>query len=155
MHLDPSYAIWGGAFATLLTLLTGIFVVRGVKHLKQIFQVHHELGPDAPRHTTVQRDIENRVLMFLMSQKTDSMLSALAKTIEQERQKLGVVVRNPSLTEGIDACEEPTPDISDRPPTEYEQILPMVQNGIDTSTIARRLRLSEAEVSLVMRLNAA
>lgn len=155
MLLDASYAIWGGAFATLLTLLTGVFVVRGVNHVKQIFKVYQEVIPDGPQQTTVQRDLENRALMFLMSQKTDSMLAALAKTIEQERQKLGVVVRNPSMTEGIDACEVPTPDVSDRLQTEYEQILPMAQNGMNTSTIADRLRLSEAEVSLVMRLNAA
>jgi hypothetical protein len=155
MLLDASYAIWGGAFATLLTLMTGVFVVRGVNHAKQIFKVYQEFSPDGPQPTIVQRDIENRALMFLMSQKTDSMLAALSKTIEQERQKLGVVVRNPSMTEGIDACEEPMPDISDRPPTDYEQILQMAQNGMNTSTIAGRLRLSEAEVSLVMRLNAA
>jgi hypothetical protein len=155
MLLDASYAIWGGAIATLLTLMTGVFVLRGVNHVKQIFKVYQDFSPDGPQQTTVQRDIENRALMFLMSQKTDSMLAALSKTIEQERQKLGVVVRNPSMAEEIDACEEPMPDISDRPPTDYEQILPMAQNGMNTSTIAGRLRLSEAEVSLVMRLNAA
>ena len=155
MLLDASYAIWGGAFATLLTLVLGLFAVRGAKHVKQIFQRHHECKPDAVQNTTTtQRDIENRALMFLMSQKTDSMLSALARTIEQERQKLDLVVRNPSMTEEIDTHEEPTPEITSSPQTAYEQILPMAQDGINASAIARRLQLSEAEVSFVMRLNA-
>ena len=155
MHLDASYAIWGGAFAALLSLLVGVYVVRGIKHVKQSFFAHHECLSETPHETHVQQDIEHRALMFLMTQKTDSMLAALTKTIEKERQKLGLVVRNPSMVEEIDACEETTPNISDRPQTEYEQILPLAQDGMDIATIAHRLRLSETEVSLVMRLNAA
>ena len=155
MLLDASYAIWGGAFAALFSLLLGIFVVRSINHVKHVFQVRPEYGPDATNPADMMQDTQHRVLMFLMNQKTDSILAALAKTIEQERQKLGVIVRNPSMTEGIDDSDPLTPEISDRPQTAYQNILPLAQNETPVEEIARQLELSEAEVSLVMRIDAA
>lgn len=155
MLLDANYAIWGGAFATVSALLLGIFVLRLVNHVKKVFCIQPENGSDAIAHADAMQDNEHRVLMFLMNQKTDSMLAALSKTIEQERQKLGVVVRNPSMTEEIDTRHAPAPERADCPQTAYEQVLPLAQNGATVEGIARQLDLSEAEVSLVMQLNAA
>ena len=50
-------------------------------------------------------EIEHRALMFLMAQKTDAILAALAKTIELERQKLGDVVSNPSMDDALVAYQ--------------------------------------------------
>ena len=101
------------------------------------------------------RDIEHRALMYLMAEKTDSLLSALAKTIEQERQKLGVVVRKPSIPEEIDAHHERAAVPSEGSQPAYDQVLPLASAGTPIETIARQLNLSEAEVSLVVRLDAA
>lgn len=155
MLLDANYAIWGGAFATISALLLGIFVVRSVNHVKKVFYIHPENGPDATVHAEMMQDYQHRALMFLMNQKTDSMLAALSKTIEQERQKLGIVVRNPSMTEEIDTSHASRSERPDRLQNTYEKVLPLAQNGATVETIARQLDLSEAEVSLVMRLDAA
>jgi hypothetical protein len=99
-------------------------------------------------------DIQHRALMYLMSQKTESVLAALARTIEQERQKLGVIVRNPSMVEAIDAFETASAPGSENRQSCYGRILPMAKGGMAVSKIARQLHLPEAEVVLVMRLNA-
>ena len=39
-------------------------------------------------------------------------------------------------------------------PSRYEQILPLASNGLAIARIARKLQLPEAEVSMVLRLNA-
>ncbi|WP_372683570.1 DUF2802 domain-containing protein, partial [Desulfosarcina sp.] len=104
---------------------------------------------------TRDNDIEHRALMFLMAQKTDSVLAALARTLEQERQKLGGVVRKPSMTDAIDALQAEATPASAPHHSSYDQILPMAHEGIGVANIARQLQLPEAEVSLVMRLNAA
>jgi hypothetical protein len=93
--------------------------------------------------------------MFLMAQKTDSVLAALARTLEQERQKLGSVVRKPSMPEAIDALQAAAIPVSINRQATYDQILPMAHQGIAVATIARQLQLPEAEVSMVMQLNAA
>lgn len=155
MVLDASYAIWGGAFAVLATLLLGLFLTRGVNQVKRVFQVHHEYELTGRCHADALQDMEHRALMFVMDQKADSILAALVKTIERERQKLGVVVRKPSMTEEIDTINTPMPKLSDRLQTAYEQVLPLAQDGTPIEAIARQLDLSEAEVSLVIRLDAA
>ena len=155
MLSDASYAIWGGALATISALLLGIFVKRSVNHWKQIFHMKSQPATDAPINADAMHDSEHRALMFLMNQKTDSMLAALAKTIEQERQKLGAVVRKPSITEEIDTHREKTVIRSGGLQRAYDQVLPLASAGTPVETIARQLDLSEAEVSLVVRLDAA
>lgn len=155
MLSDASYAIWGGAFATISALLLGIFVKRSANHLKQIFQMKSQPATDAPIHADAMHDSEHRTLMFLMNQKTDSMLAAIAKTIEQERQKLGVVVRKPSIPEEIDTPHEKVAIRSGSSQRAYDPVLPLASAGTSIETIARQLNLSEAEVSLVIRLDAA
>ena len=100
-------------------------------------------------------DIEHRALMFLMAQKTDSVLASLAQAIDQERQKLGGVVRNPSMTEALDALPAAAPSSAGNPDSKYERVIPMARSGMDAADISRQLQLPEAEVSMVMRLNAA
>ncbi|WP_419663721.1 uncharacterized protein Dvar_39400 [Desulfosarcina variabilis str. Montpellier] len=155
MLLDASYAIWGGAFATISALLLGIFVIRSVNHIKQVFHIQSQHITDAPMPAATMQDNAHRALMFLMNQKTDSMLAALAKTIEQERQKLGVVVRKPSMPEEIDAHRETAPILSAPQHRAYDQVLCLAQEGTPIETIADQLNMSEAEVSLVVRLDAA
>ena len=155
MLSDASYAIWGGAFATISALLLGVFVKRSINHWKQIFHMKSQPAADAPIHADAMQDSEHRALMFLMNQKTDSMLAALAKTIEQERQKLGVVVRKPSIPIEIDTHHEKAAIPSEGSQRAYDQVLPLASAGTPIETIARQLDLSEAEVSLVVRLDAA
>jgi hypothetical protein len=155
MLSDASYAIWGGAFATISALLLGIFLKRSANHLKQIFQMKSQPATDSPNHADTMHDGEHRALMFLMNRKTDSMLAALAKTIEQERQKLGVVVRKPSIPDEIDTHCKKVETRSGGSQRVYDQVLPLASAGTPTETIARQLNLSEAEVSLVLRLDAA
>lgn len=100
-------------------------------------------------------DADHRALIFLMEQKTDNMLAALAGTIENERQKLRVDVRNPSMPLAIDAAVEKEPLNLTSRPSRYEQILPMATSGMGIARIASQLQLPEAEVSMVLRLNAA
>ncbi|BBO88281.1 hypothetical protein [Desulfosarcina ovata] len=172
--------------------------------------------------TGSQHELEHRALVFLMSQKIDTVLAALSQTIEAERQKLGAFVMNPSINEAVenlnsqktsfqedvaltpveedpvqlqtaqvpssDPCKmsEPskplTPDqflpsfdqakaavveaavhphqpaaapVAEPPVSDYHQILPMAKSGMDVTTIADELHLPEAEVAMMIRLNAA
>jgi len=100
-------------------------------------------------------EIEHRALMFLMAQKTDDVLAALGQAIEQERQKLGGVVRNPSMAEALDAVKASAPSPAGTPEPDYERVIPMARSGMEATDIARQLQLPEAEVCMVMRLNAA
>jgi hypothetical protein len=148
--LHASYEIWG---VTVVALLIGGWTLRSFFFRKRIDPV--SLTDDSmTNHRPQDHDIQHRALVYLMTQKTDSVLAALARTIEQERQKLGVAVRNPSITEAVDAFEKaaiPGPDHRQPP---YDQVLPMVHSGIAVAKIACQLQLPEAEVALVMRLNA-
>lgn len=100
-------------------------------------------------------DIEHRALMFLMAQRTDSILGALARTIEQERQKLGTVVRKPSMDEALGAYEANQVNVPENGQSLYDRVLSMARSGITASKISRQLQLPEAEVSMIMRLDAA
>ncbi len=149
--LHASYEIW---VAIIVVLLAGLWTIRGL-----IGRKNAKRGCGSNRATFNSppggHDIEHRALMFLMTQKTDALLAALARTIEQERQKLGILVRNPSVTGTVDTSPtEARPGMDDRQ-SSYARILPMAHNGIAVATIARQLQLPEAEVSLVMRLNTA
>ena len=149
--LHASYEVWG---LVLVVLLIGVWIVKRLafkKKYKRMDGLNQAIAntPD-PDH-----DIQHRALMFLMTQKTDSMLAALAGTIEQERQKLGAAVRKPSMTEALDAFQAEGVVGSDAGPELHSRIMPMARNGKTVSTIARRLDLPEGEVSLVMQMNAA
>jgi hypothetical protein len=135
-------------------LLVGCWALKGIIRKKVAWR---DLEKDRMDLDSSSRSHMNqhRALVFLMSQKTDAVLAALANTIEQERQKLGLVVRNPSIIDTIDACDTNATDPAGTRPSSYDQILPMARQGIAPSTIARQLKLPEAEVAMVMRLNAA
>jgi hypothetical protein len=110
-------------------------------------------NPSHMNGKTKEHDLEHRALVYLMTQKTDSVLAALAKTIEEERVKLGVAKRVPA---GNDSnCthtwrgslgEEDPRSLNDR-------VLSLAQEGATISKIARHLVLPENEVSMVLRLN--
>jgi hypothetical protein len=149
--LHASNEIWGVA---VILLLIGFWILkRGVarKSPKRGNGLNSALFNSSSRN----HDIEHRALMFLMAQKTDSVLAALASTLDQERQKLGGVVRKPSMTDAIDALQAEVNPAPTQRHSSYDQILPMAHDGIAVANIARQLELPEAEVSLVMRLNAA
>ncbi|BBO79814.1 hypothetical protein DSCO28_03800 [Desulfosarcina ovata subsp. sediminis] len=54
---------------------------------------------------SAQHELEHRALVFLMTQKTDSVLAAISQTIEAERQKLGAFVMDPSINEAVETLE--------------------------------------------------
>jgi hypothetical protein len=149
--LHASYEVWG---LVLVVLLIGVWVVKRLGFKRKVERTNGLTqaiaNPPDPDH-----DIQHQALMFLMTQKTDSMLAALAGTIEQERQKLGAVVRKPSMTEALDAFQAQAVVGSDAGPALHSRIMPMARSGKTVATIARRLDLPEAEVSLVMQMNAA
>jgi hypothetical protein len=155
MSVDAGFAIWGGALAALFSLLVGSFLLKGINRLKRGCHGPRAHDTDLAMLSDIQQDTEHRALMFLMNQKTDSMLAALARTIEQERQKLGVVVRNPSITERVDAADDSLPETAGGSAPTYEQIPAMARKGMQIEVIAHQLGLSEAEVAFVKRLNAA
>jgi hypothetical protein len=149
--LQASYEIGGLA---VVVLLIGIWVVRSRRRRKRdtTDAAHTMMEQNLPHR---QHDFEHRALIFLMNQKTDAVLAALSRTIEQERQKLGGIVRNPSMAVAIDAFQaEATPPQSMQPST-HDQIQPLAREGMAVDAIARQLRLPEDEVSLLMRLNTA
>jgi len=157
-------------------------------------------------------DVEHRALVYVMVQRTDSILAALARTIEEERQKLGAIVRNPSMDGALVARQADTlvmrpgsaaisekapqpassgatvrsasadgpatpgvfgataaagvPESSSMPEdpsaasiggadSSYDRIVQLADAGMDIPAIARRLKLPEGEVSMVVRLCAA
>ncbi len=149
--LQTSYEMWGMAFVAVLTVVWTIKVLIRRSHRRSEVSAHDVIA-DSMGH---DHDMAHRALMFLMTQKTDALLAALAHTIEQERQKLGGIVRNPSKPASIDAfqADAPVPPVAHQ--TTYEQILPMARSGAGVGSIARQLHLPEAEVCMVMRLHAA
>jgi hypothetical protein len=149
--LHASYEIWGVA---VIVLLIGFWILKGCVSRNNPETLS---GLDRATVDTACRDhdIDHRALMFLMAQKTDSVLAALARTIKQERQKLGGVVRKPSIDEAVDAFQAASIPVSTNHQSSYDQILPMAHDGVAVATIARQLQLPEAEVCMVMRLNAA
>ncbi|MGD9309449.1 MAG: hypothetical protein PVG51_09940 [Desulfosarcina sp.] len=149
--LQVSYETWGfGIIGLLLAVWTIKRIIRRMRNADGRQSTHRPHIRDAGCH-----DIEHRALVFLMTQKTDALLAALARTIELERQKLGGIVRNPSIAGVVNT---PQADVMPEPmnhPSPYDQILPMARNGAGAADIARQLDLPEAEVSMVMRLKAA
>ncbi|MBR9985562.1 MAG: hypothetical protein KFF68_06595 [Desulfosarcina sp.] len=149
--LHASYGIWG---VCIIVLLLGFWIIKRCFSGKSP-KTASELDRATFNTTGQDHDVEHRALMFLMAQKTDSILAALAQTIMQERQKLGGVVRNPSNVEAVETFQPAALPVSTSDQSSHDQILPMAHEGIAVATIARQLQLPEAEVCMVMRLNAA
>ena len=149
--LHASYEIWGVA---VTALLIGFWIIKRAFARKST-ESANRLDNVIVNSSCRDHDIEHRALMFLMTQKTDSVLAALTRTIEQERQKLGGIVRKPSMTEATDALQAAARPVATNRPSAYDQILPMSNEGVAVANIARQLQLPESEVSMVMRLNAA
>ncbi len=109
---------------------------------------------DSDPDISKEHELEHRALIYLMTQKTDSVLGALANTIEQERQKLGIVVRKPSKVKTVDLPPSAALDDKECCFSVYDRIMPLIDEGFTVSKIARKLELPELEISMVMRLNA-
>lgn len=164
MMIDASYAIWGGALFMLCALMLVLSVMKLVKRLKTVLTVHDEKGPFENRLSESIDGAEHRALMFVMDQKLDSVLSAMLHTIKKERQKLGIANEKPSIEDDNPSIEMDADtdreqiasiNLSERLQSAYEQVLPLAKSGKPLKAIAKQLELSEAEVSLVMRLDAA
>ena len=149
--LHASYETWGFVW---VALLIGTLIFKALWGRRRNRRGCERL-PGQKEAPMPSGDIEHRALMFLMAQKTDSVLASLAQAIDQERQKLGGVVRNPSMTEALDALPAAAPSSAGNPDSKYERVIPMARSGMDAADISRQLQLPEAEVSMVMRLNAA
>ena len=136
--LQASHEIWG---IIIFAIMIGAWTIKILIRRKRSGKSDTLSGAivNGPEN---DHDVEHRVLMFLMNQKTEAMLAALARTIEQERQKLGSIVINPSMADPIDALQEDSTVTPDNHGSNYDQVLPMAH-------------LPEAEVSMVKRLKAA
>ena len=149
--VNVSHEIWA---LGLVALLIGILILKAVFRRLKTARGHTAVDY-ADSCAGPHQDIEHRALMYLMAAKTDSLLGALAKTIEQERQKLGGVVRNPSMEEALDRLPAVSPSEQSGRTSNYEAIGPMARQGMDAASIAHQLRMPEEEVALAMRLKAA
>jgi hypothetical protein len=135
-------------------LLVGWWIHKSIGDLKNaLAQAASTPGEAEPLGR--DHDAQHQALLYLMTRKTDSVLAALAQTIETERQKLGMVVRKPSTDAVSDTSPAPAPTVSEDSPSPHERILPMAGSGVSVAAIARQLQLSEAEVATMVRLNAA
>lgn len=149
--IHVSYEIWG---VVVTVLLIGFWIIKWCVFRKR-YSDTNRLDCTTLNSSSRDHDIEHRALMFLMTQKTDSVLAALADTIKQERQKLVGVVRKPSMDDAMDAFPAAAATVSTSHQSSYDRILPMARDGVAVAMIARQLQLPETEVCMVMRLNAA
>ena len=149
--LHTTYAIWGLVIVGCLAATWMIRVVfRRIRHGRRS-DSNRLPNSEALRRTNA----ENQALMFLMTQKTDSVLAALSRTIEQERQKLGIAVSNSSQEKAAAACRIDTTQAENTSRSGLDCILPMARQGMSEGAIARQLHLPETEVAMVMRFHAA
>jgi len=146
-----AYMVVGVVFCLLLV---GWWIHRSIGDLKNALAQPASMPGDADILGR-DHDAQHQALLYLMTQKTDSVLTALARAIEAERQKLGVVVRKSSTGAAIDTPSAPAPTGTEIGLSPHDRILPMAGSGASVAAIARRLQLSEAEVATVVRLNAA
>lgn len=149
--LIVNYEFWG---FVVVAMLAGVWMVRMTAR-----RLRKRGATEPCRSGSVfpesQAEIEHRALMFLMTQKTDSVLAALARTIDEERQKLGVVVRNPTMGEQVDGLMMEAHRDEPNARSDIERVLPLAREGVPEAAIARRLNLPESEVQMVLRLRAA
>lgn len=147
-----TFAIWGGALIVLILLLAGTWIVSVVMQRRGTLR-QADMGAAAPSPTHSSDTSPRTMPMVHIAQQTEAVLAALAQAIEQERQKLGVIVRNPSPVEAVEPAPMPAAPVSEDARTPYGRVLPLADAGMEIATIARQLNVSEAEVSLVMHMN--
>ena len=124
--IQLSYEVCG---AILGVLLIGILIAA--------VMVRRKLRMAAPGSTSVTADkisprheLEHRALVYLMTQKTDSILMALGQTIAQERQKLGVFVKNPAVASAADEMAAQPFAVDQQTPPVMEMSASAVQNPV-------------------------
>ena len=86
--------------------------------------------------------------------RTEAVLTTMARTIAQERRKLNALATGVTVPGSGQANASTGPAHPDPAMDVRERILPLAGKGETVSAIANRLELPEAEVSLVIRLNA-
>ncbi len=148
--LHVGYGIGGVGLALLLL---GSWILWRLRTLQAV-PASRELSAEPKSVPSHVREIDPRAVMVMVTRKTDSLLAALARTIEQERQKLGIAVRDPSIIAALDPIWATAPPSGGGRRADVERIVVMAREGVPVATIARRLQLPEAKVALVMRLNA-
>jgi hypothetical protein len=146
--LQVSYQLFGVVF---LIALVGCWGGHRLRKRRRIVP-NGDHPADTKNSLPSGDDIEHRVLMYLMAQKTESILAALANTIDQERQKLGGIVRNPSVDAAGSGLRIGPTQVAAKSPSGDMEIFTLARQGRDVSGIARRLELCEDEVRMVMRL---
>ncbi|MGA6924404.1 MAG: hypothetical protein WBY88_01915 [Desulfosarcina sp.] len=149
--LHTGYSIGG---VIVVALLIGYWTLKR-SLLRSGREPSREPSDDRSSGSPPNHDIEHQAIVFLMNQKFEAMLAALSRTIDAERRKLGPIVRKPSIASAIERFNHSSATGCNPERRPYEQILPMAENGRSVSAIARQLKLSEAEVATVVRLNAA
>ncbi|GAB6908871.1 hypothetical protein DESC_300050 [Desulfosarcina cetonica] len=127
--IQLSYEVCG---VILGVLLIGILIAA--------VMVRRKLRMAAPGSTVVTADeisprheLEHRALVYLMTQKTDSILAALGQTIAQERQKLGVFVKNPAVVSVADEMAAKPLAVNPQPPSGMEASAYAVQDPVAAS----------------------
>jgi len=147
--LHVGYGIGGVGLALLLL---GAWILWRLRTLQAV-PASRELSAEPDSVPSHERETDPRALMVMVTRKTDTLLAALARTIDQERQKLGIAVRDPSITAALDPVWATAPPSGDGRRAD-DQIVVMAREGVPVAMIARRLQLPEARVAMVMRLNA-
>ena len=148
--LHPNHAVWGIVLVVLLVAF--LFVKRFIRRRSAVGNALLN-GLSADRELNLH-ELEHRALMFLVNQKMDAVLAAMGHTIDEERQKLGAAVMNPSSEDDAPMPAAATPERENATPP-YARAVAMHREGLSVAVIARQLQLPEAEVALVTRLNAA
>ncbi|MFO7644678.1 MAG: hypothetical protein R6W95_09875 [Desulfosarcina sp.] len=148
--LHVGYGIGGVGLALLLL---GGWILWRLRTLQAV-PASRGLSAEPDSVPSNEREIDPRALMVMVTRKTDTLLAALARTIDQERQKLGIAVRDPSITAALDPVWATAPPSGDGRRADVDQIVVMAREGVPAAMIARRLQLPEAQVAMVMRLNA-
>ena len=148
--LNPNHAVWGIVLVALL--IAFLFINRFIRRRSAVGNALLN-GLSGDRELNLH-ELEHRALMFLVNQKMDAVLAAMGRTIDEERQKLGAAVMNPS---GEDAAPMPATAaaVKETATPPYARAVTMHREGLSVAVIARQLQLPEAEVALVTRLNAA
>jgi hypothetical protein len=106
----------------------------------------------SPREVTA----DQRNLAEQLTRQTDSILAALARTIELERQRIGMPgVGHPKDGDHQDRCGDAMA-LSfppDHPQPIFGRIRPLLEKGCGVQRIARELHLPEAEVDMAINLH--
>lgn len=153
--LQTSYGIW--------VLLVG-FLLIGLWLIKRRAIVPKKMRGNKRRQKRIvtpmpasqaQKDVEYWEQLSQMIRQTDSVLNGLSKAIQAERGKLNALMNTRPTDQAIGSLPSGEETLSGNPAIPHDRIIPMARRGETVSAIAQQLKLPEAEVSMVLRMNAA